>query len=95
MSAHTEARELIGTGQRAARAEVSCGLRELPHDATVALRPGPSGLRLRCHRGTLLVTQAGDPFDHVLEQGEEVELGRRGLVAVWALSDAAMTAERA
>ncbi|GEJ58681.1 DUF2917 domain-containing protein [Anaeromyxobacter diazotrophicus] len=95
MSTHAEARELIGTGQRATRAEGSRGLQELPRDATVALRPGPRGLRLRCHRGTLMVTQEGDPLDHVLEQGEVVELGRRGLVAVWALSDAAMTAERA
>ena len=44
---------------------------ELAPDATVSLRPGRRGLLLRCERGLLLVTQEGDPEDHVLSQGEE------------------------
>jgi hypothetical protein len=72
--------------------EVAGASWELPQDATLRLRPGRGGLAVRCRAGTLLVTQAGDPLDHVLSPGEEVTLGPRGLVVVWALSDAAIAA---
>jgi hypothetical protein len=80
-------------GERAGRREAARGLCELAKDTTLALRPGPGGLRVRSHRGTMLVTQAGDPLDHVLEEGGMAELGRRGLVVVWALSDAVVAVE--
>jgi hypothetical protein len=60
------------------------------HDnGTVRLLPRAEGLRLRAERGTFLVTQEGDPEDHVLRDRGEVRTGRRGLVVVWALSDGA------
>lgn len=58
------------------------------HDnGTVRLQPRADGLRLRAERGTFLVTQEGDPEDHVLRGSGELRTGRRGLVVVWALSD--------
>jgi hypothetical protein len=70
---------------------VETGAWELPRDSTLGLRPGHGGVAVRCREGTLLVTQAADPLDHVLTPGDEVKLGRRGRVAIWALSDAALT----
>ena len=68
-----------GTGRGAVRG--------MADNDTVALRPGPKGLLLRGHRGTFLVTQEGDPLDHVLEPGDELPTRRRGLVVVWALTE--------
>lgn len=60
------------------------------HDnGTVRLLPRAEGLRLRAERGTFLVTQEGDPEDHVLAGAAELRTGKRGLVVVWALSDGA------
>ena len=61
------------------------------HDnGTVRLQPRAGALRLRAGRGTFVVTQEGDPQDHVLRGTEELRTGRRGLVVVWALSDGAL-----
>jgi hypothetical protein len=54
-------------------------------DGTRAFRPGPGGLALTCRHGTFLVTQAGDPEDHVLEAGGTFATGSPGLVVAWAL----------
>jgi hypothetical protein len=40
---------------------------------------------LRALDGCVLVTQAGDPADHVLGAGDAVCLAGRGLVVAWAL----------
>jgi len=56
--------------------------------------PRGAGLVLRCRSGTLLVTRAGDPADHVLEVGGELRLPARGLAVAWALSDAELEVER-
>ncbi len=71
-------------------------MRTMPmcRDETWAVRPGRRGLALRSQRGTLLVTQEGDPLDHVLEAGEEFTTTRRGLVVVWALSAGALAVDR-
>ncbi len=65
---------------------------ELPLDGTLRLRPGPGGLALRCHAGTVLVTQEGDPLAHVLGPGDELRTRGRRLVVAWALSAASLGA---
>jgi len=62
------------------------GVWELAKDATARLPRGKGGIVVRAERGTLVVTQAGDPEDHVLRPGEEVRLPRGGLAVAWALT---------
>jgi len=62
----------------------------LERDATLALRPGARGLALRGLAGTLLVTQEGDPQDHVLGPGDGRRFAGRGRVVVWALEAGAV-----
>lgn len=64
----------------------------LAENGTLALRPG-RGLAVTCRSGTLVVTQTGDPEDHVLRPGEAFLAARRGLVVVWALSRGAVAVE--
>jgi hypothetical protein len=59
---------------------------ELKRDATLALPRGASGVRVQVRSGTVLVTQAGDPEDHVLRTGEVLTLPPGGLVVAWALT---------
>ncbi len=65
----------------------------LRDDDTLLLRPGPHGLVLRCHSGTLLVTQEGDRLDHVLGPRDLFQTANRGSVVVWALSGGELGAE--
>ena len=74
-------------GERRASGGAVPDIRGMADNDTVALRPGARGLSLRGQRGTFLVTQEGDPLDHVLEPGGELRTTRRGLVVIWALSD--------
>jgi hypothetical protein len=62
---------------------------ELARDGTLALFRSRSGVRVRVRSGTLVLTQAGDPEDHVLGVGDEVTLPPGGLVVAWALTPAA------
>jgi hypothetical protein len=65
--------------------------RELPIDATLRAQPNRlGGLCVKAVHGTVLVTQAGDPRDHVLSAGETFRAAPRGLVVAWALKDAAV-----
>jgi hypothetical protein len=64
--------------------------RELPENATLRLPSGRNGVIVRVVRGSVLVTQEGDPDDHVLGAGEELRLARTGLAVAWALSAAAV-----
>jgi hypothetical protein len=75
---------------RLGKAEGRPGFRRLVRDDTVALRPRRGGLAVLGQRGTLFVTQEGDPEDHVLGPGDRFIAAPRGLVAIWALSDAAV-----
>ena len=43
------------------------------------------GSEIRCLRGSLWITQDGDPRDIVLEAGESFTVDRRGPAIVWAL----------
>ena len=56
----------------------------LHQDATLAFRPGRAGLVLRCQSGMFLVTQQGDPDDHVLGSGDAFRTASRGRVVAWA-----------
>lgn len=62
------------------------GARGMARDETVRLVPRREGLVLHVRRGCLLVTQEGDPQDHVLEAGDELRLTGPGVVVAWALS---------
>ncbi len=63
---------------------------ELDKDQTVRLTPGRGGVVLRAERGCLLVTQEGDPEDHVLGPGDELRMSGRGLAVAWALSPSSL-----
>lgn len=65
----------------------------MAENGTLPLRPGRRGLGVRCRSGTLLITQEGDPLDHVLGPGDAFQTAPRGLVVVWALSDGAVAVE--
>jgi hypothetical protein len=67
---------------------------EVRDNETLSLRPGRGGILLRPQRGTFLVTQEGDPIDHLLGQGDEFRAAGRRLVVAWALSDGAIAADR-
>jgi hypothetical protein len=55
------------------------------------LRLAADAAVVRVERGTVLVTQEGDPDDHVLERGDELELFRSGCAVAWAFTDAALS----
>jgi hypothetical protein len=67
------------------------GTRELPMRSTLRVDPRRGGVLLRAERGLLLVTQAGDPEDHVLAAGGELRLTGGGLVVAEALSGSRLT----
>ena len=63
-------------------------VRVLSRDELIRVEPGRVPLAIACRRGTCLLTQAGDPEDHVLLAGDRFRPARRGLVVVWAFTDA-------
>jgi hypothetical protein len=65
---------------------------DLPDNATVAIHPG-LGARLACRSGTFVVTQEGDPLDHLLEAGDRLEASSKGLVVAWALRQGVLVLE--
>lgn len=54
-------------------------------DSTASFAPR-GGLVLTSRSGIFLVTQEGDPADHVLVRGETFRAAPRGRVAAWALA---------
>jgi hypothetical protein len=54
-------------------------------DEVRRLPRGRNGVAVRVEEGLLLVTQAGDPEDHVLGPGQELWLAGPGLGVAWAL----------
>ena len=87
-------RRLAGWRPRAGAA-ARHGSWRLDDNRTLRLQPGRDGVVVRCEAGTVVVTFRGDPDDHVLTAGDELTLVGRGLVVVWALSDASVTARPA
>ena len=49
-----------------------------------------AGLEVKCLRGTLWITQSGDPEDIIIDSGESFKLDRPGLSLVDALLDPAL-----
>ena len=60
----------------------------LAANTVLRLEPGSAGLSFTCVEGTVSVTQEHDLEDHVLLPGQRFEAAPRGVVVVWALSDA-------
>ncbi len=56
----------------------------LGRDATLAFRARRAGLTLSCQSGVFLVTQEGDPDDHVLGSGDTFRTASPGRVVAWA-----------
>jgi hypothetical protein len=67
----------------------------LRRDDTLSLDTRRAAVVVRCSRGTVLVTQEGDLQDHVLTPGDELQSGRGGRVAVWALEEGDVAVRRA
>ena len=62
----------------------------LGKDETLRLPRKRGGIVARVEKGTVVVTQAGDPEDHVLRTGESVTLPVAGLAIAWALTPAVL-----
>jgi hypothetical protein len=63
----------------------------LDENAAMRLPRGKPALVVRVERGTVLVTQAGDLEDHLLEEGEAFVLAGRGLAVAWAFTEATIS----
>lgn len=66
----------------------------LRENATLRL-PDGDGAVVRVERGIVLVTQEGDPEDHVLEPGDELVVSCLGRAVAWAFTDAAVSVRAA
>jgi hypothetical protein len=72
------------------------GTWELAENATMRLPRGRLAVVVRAERGMVLITQEGDPEDHVLEPGDEIVFPVGGGLAVaWAFTDAVISVRRA
>lgn len=63
----------------------------LEENAAMELSREEGAHLVRVHHGTVLVTQAGDREDHVLEAGQELLLRPRGRAVAWAFTEAAIS----
>jgi hypothetical protein len=61
---------------------------QLQRKGLYRLRGRKHGPAVTCLEGTVWITQAGDPRDHVLFAGEEFAVNRRGDVLVEAMREA-------
>jgi hypothetical protein len=71
------------------------GTWELAENATMRLPRARFAVVVRAERGMVLITQEGDPEDHVLEPGDEIVLPIGGLAVAWALAEAAIAVRHA
>jgi hypothetical protein len=78
----------MASGWTSSRMGIDGSILELERNAARALPAGRNGIRVRVRSGVLMVTQAGDPDDHVVCAGEELALPPGGLVVAWALKPA-------
>jgi Protein of unknown function (DUF2917) len=76
----------MATTWTASRRGTAINLWRLAQDETLRLDPGKGGIVARAQCGTVVVTQTGDPEDHVLLAGEEMRIPRGGVVVAWALT---------
>jgi hypothetical protein len=63
----------------------------LEADEVMRLPRGRASTTVKVHRGTVLVTQEGDPDDHVLEAEDALVLRSRGRAVAWALTAATIS----
>lgn len=63
----------------------------LAANAACSFHGRASVTRILCASGSVWVTQAGDPRDHVLQRGQTFTCGRDGLVAVAGLEDSVVS----
>jgi hypothetical protein len=64
---------------------LSAGRWALAQDETARLTPGRDRVVVSVEQGCIVVTQEGDPKDHVLGPGDLLQLSERGLAVAWAL----------
>ncbi|HWD22380.1 MAG TPA: DUF2917 domain-containing protein [Burkholderiales bacterium] len=65
---------------------------ELPQGRLLRLRQG-AGNTLTMRRGSVWITEQGNPRDVLLRRGESFKVAQSGLVLVEALNDAALSLE--
>lgn len=63
----------------------------LDENSAMRLPRGKPALVVRVERGTVLLTQAGELEDHLLEEGEAFVLAGRGLTVAWAFTEATIS----
>jgi hypothetical protein len=66
----------------------------LDRDATLKLQPRRGHVIVAAEAGTCLVTQEGDPADHVVAPGESFTSRTKGAIAVWAFTPATIAIAR-
>lgn len=76
------------------RREGSTGTFDLAADETRRFRAVGGDLVLHADCGEILVTQEGDPEDHVLTEGGEWSTRGSGLVVAWALKPSRLEVHR-
>jgi hypothetical protein len=67
------------------------GTWDLAENSATRLPRGRPATLVRVERGTVLVTQEGTLEDHVLEAGDIIILGGRGLAVAWAFTEAVIS----
>jgi hypothetical protein len=85
----------MASGWTSSRMGIDGSILELERNAARALPTGRNGVRVRVRRGVLMVTQAGDPEDHIVRAGEELALPPGGLVVAWSLASAVFAVREA
>ncbi|NNG01004.1 MAG: DUF2917 domain-containing protein [Desulfobacteraceae bacterium] len=59
----------------------------LPQHEIFRIDGDARGLVVRCKKGMLWLTQPGDHTDHILNQGDQITVDRKGCIAIMALDD--------
>jgi len=75
-------RNVLASRRGAART----GAWELAENQACRLVPGRDGVAIRVNSGCLVITQEGDPEDHVLLAGEDLRMSGSDAVVAWAMS---------